>query len=232
MKKHLKSIKNIKEQEKDINNIIPDIIFLYSMIKKENFIEKINVELMSKNEMNTATKIFLYLIFLLSTSPIWLISGFFNFKYNIKFFSVFFISNYIYSESVKENQKKVIEKYNEEIKKYHELTNKENYFTYLESIEYSISREEFDILTIKNDIIIDIDNKFKELYLSFEKNPEKFTEYFNVYVNARRDSNEDLNFIAKSLNEHILKNSIERNKKKEGIKLNKADIIDFDKYHK
>ena len=37
---------------------------------------------------------------------------------------------------------------------------------------------------------------------------------------------------AKALNEHIIKNSVERNKNKEENKLHKAEIIDFNKYQK
>lgn len=232
MKKHLRSVKNIKEQEKDINNIIPDIIFLYSIIKEKTFVDEIKEELMSFSEINSIKKLFLHIIFLLLTSPIWFISGLFNLKYNEKYFSRFFRLKFIYTEYIKENQKKVFERYNEEIKKYNEIVNKDNCFTMLKNLEYKISKENFNISSLRNEVIIEIDDRFKKLYLSFEKNPEYFTEYFNIYINAKGSDNKYLNFIAKSLNEHILKNSIERNKKKELTKLNKADIIYFNKKKK
>lgn len=232
MKKHLKSIKSIKKQEKDINNIIPDIVFLSSILKKDSFIEKIHEELLSINEISSFLKMLCHLLFLFITFPVWFISEIFNFKYDQKFFSRIFISNYIYNEKVRKNQEEIFKKYDEEINKYNEIINKENFFSNLVKYEYNISKEEFDILLIKNEVILEIDNKLKELYLSFEDNPEKFTEYFNTYVNAKREINEDLNFIAKALNEHIIKNSVERNKNKEENKLHKAEIIDFNKYQK
>lgn len=232
MTKHLKSIKSIKKQEKDINNIIPDIVFLSSILKKDSFIEKIHEELLSINEISSFLKMLCHLLFLFITFPVWFISEIFNFKYDQKFFSRIFISNYIYNEKVRKNQKEIFEKYDEEINKYNEIINKENFFNNLVKYEYNISKEEFDILLIKNEVILEIDNKLKELYLSFEDNPEKFTEYFNTYVNVKREINEDLNFIAKALNEHIIKNSVERNKNKEENKLHKAEIIDFNKYQK
>jgi len=232
MKKHLKSIKSIKKQEKDINNIIPDIVFLSSILKKDSFIEKIHEELLSINEISSFLKMLCHLLFLFITFPVWFISEIFNFKYDQRFFSRIFISNYIYNEKVRKNQEEIFKKYDKEINKYNEILNKENFFSNLVKYEYNISKEEFDVLLIKNEVILEMDNKLKELYLSFEDNPEKFTEYFNTYVNAKREINEDLNFIAKALNEHIIKNSVERNKNKEENKLHKAEIIDFNKYQK
>tara|TARA_Y100000588_G_scaffold176632_1_gene190655 strand:- start:19671 stop:20369 length:699 start_codon:yes stop_codon:yes gene_type:complete len=232
MKKHLKSIKSIKKQEKDINNIIPDIVFLSSILKKDSFIEKIHEELLSINEISSFLKMLCHLLFLFITFPVWFISEIFNFKYDQKFFSRIFISNYIYNEKVRKNQEEIFKKYDKEINKYNEILNKENFFSNLVKYEYNISKEEFDVLLIKNEVILEMDNKLKELYLSFEDNPEKFTEYFNTYVNAKREINEDLNFITKALNEHIIKNSVERNKNKEENKLHKAEIIDFNKYQK
>lgn len=231
MSKHLKSIKNIKKQEKDINNIIPDVVFLSSILKKDNFVENIHKELMSINEISSFLKMFFHLIFLFLTFPIWLISEIFNLKYDQKFFSRIFITKYIYNEKVRKKQQEIFQKYSKEIEKYNQIIKKDNFFNNLVKYEYNISKEEFDVLLIKNEVIIEIDNKLKELYLSFEDNPENFTAYFNTYVNAKREINEDLNFIAKALNEHILKNSVERNKKQEE-KLHKADIIDFNKYQK
>ena len=232
MKKHLKSIKSIKKQEKDINNIIPDIVFLSSILKKDSFIEKIHEELLSINEISSFLKMLCHLLFLFITFPVWFISEIFNFKYDQRFFSRIFISNYIYNEKVRKNQEEIFKKYDKEINKYNEILNKENFFSNLVKYEYNISKEEFDVLLIKNEVILEMDNKLKELYLSFEDNPEKFTEYFNTYVNAKREINEDLNFIEKALNEHIIKNSVERNKNKEENKLHKAEIIDFNKYQK
>lgn len=232
MKKHLKSIKSIKKQEKDINNIIPDIVFLSSILKKDSFIEKIHEELLSINEISSFLKMLCHLLFLFITFPVWFISEIFNFKYDQKFFSRIFISNYIYNEKVRKNQEEIFKKYDKEINKYNEILNKKNFFSNLVKYEYNISKEEFDVLLIKNEVILEMDNKLKELYLSFEDNPEKFTEYFNTYVNAKREINEDLNFITKALNEHIIKNSVERNKNKEENKLHKAEIIDFNKYQK
>lgn len=225
MKKHLRSIKNIDKEERDINNILPDILFLYSILKKESFIEKIKKEMLSINEISSIFKSFFHAIFLLITSPVWLISEIFDFKYNQSFFSRKFVINCIYNKKIRNHQKKVFNKYSKEIENYNNIVKEDKFFINLENYGYNIVKEEFDLLLIRNEVIIAIDNKIKELYNSYKGNPDNFIEYFNIYVNAKKENNQDLNLITKALNEYILKNS----KPEKEEKKNRAKIIIFDK---
>ena len=227
MKKHLKILNKTKKQEQDINHIIPQISFLSEILKKESFVEDIKLQLLSYSEIASNFMILMQFIFLFLTFPIWLLSELLSLKYNVKYFSKLYSDKFIFKEKHILEQKRIINENKENIEKYKNIIGENNFFEYLEEKEYKFTQEDFDTMVIRNEAIVFVELKLKELYSSFKEDPAKFTDYFNYYANTKKDIEENINFIARSLNEYISKNPIKEEEKIE--KLHKAKIIDFNK---
>jgi hypothetical protein len=226
MDKYIKLSTKIKVQEKDINIIIPEIAFLSKILRREGFIESMKKELLSLDEITSFTKIMFNLIFLFITLPIWFLGETFNIRCNQKYFSKIYSNKFIFTKNIIEKQKAIFDKYSKEIIEYKKIIGEDNFFNHIEKYNYLITQEDFDTITIRSETVIYMEYKLNKLYKSFENNPDYFTDYFNFYVSTKKNMNEDLNFIAKSLNTYIIKN---KSYKKSEEKLHKATIIQFNK---
>lgn len=224
MNKYLKILDNTKKHEKDINNIIPEISFLSAILRKESFVEEIKTQLLSFSEIASNFKIIIQFTFLFTILPIWIICELFSLKYNIRYFAKKFANKFIFTNKYVNQQQKVFDLNKKNINKYKEIIGENNFFDYLQEKETTITQEDFDTITIRNESVICIESKLKELHESFTKDPKQFTDYFNYYANAKKDIEMDINFIAKSLNEYIVKNKTNKEEKQ-----NNAKILKFHK---
>lgn len=206
--------------ENSINKTIPNINFLYKLTTEEdNFILNLKKELFFEYQLLNLPNQIILSLFILLSSPFWLLGSLFKLKYNFDFVYNWFIQNVLFTKNIKEKNRTIIEKYRKEIDLYNKITNE----SILINSEIPFI-EELDFYKVKQNFLDYTEKQIVNFTKLYQEEPEEFIKYYNSYALIKLEYKQTTNYIANVLNNEIRKQPQQQNtNNKKGIIIDSKD---------